>query len=328
MKKRISAIVPCYNEEEALPLFYKRICEVADKLPEADFEFLFINDGSRDGTLRILRGLAGRDGRVRYISFSRNFGKEAGMLAGLEHATGDYVAILDADLQDPPEFFIDMYRILEEGEYDCVNLYREDREGEGKIRSFFSDAFYKVYRRVTNIDLRSGARDFRLMTRQVVDCILQMKEYNRFTKGIFSWVGFNTKWIGYKNVERAAGESKFSFRSLVRYSINGITSFSTAPLMLASGCGIACCAIAVLLALYYLIKTLLFGDPVAGFPTIICLMLLIGGIQLLCIGILGSYLSKTYMETKRRPQYFVKETEASVRSKRAEQDGETALKGA
>lgn len=311
MKKLISAIVPCYNEEESLPLFYERICGVANSLTEADFEFLFVNDGSKDRTLPILRELAAKDARVRYLSFSRNFGKEAGMLAGLEHAKGDYVAILDADLQDPPEFFIDMYHILEQGEYDCVNLYREDREGEGKIRSFFSDMFYKVYRRITSIELRSGARDFRLMTRQVVDCILEMKEYNRFTKGIFSWVGFNTKWIGYKNVERVAGETKFSFRSLVRYSINGITSFSTYPLTLASVCGVLCCAIAVLLALFFLIKTLLFGDPVAGFPTIICLMLLLGGIQLLCIGILGSYLAKTYMETKKRPQYFIKETNDS-----------------
>lgn len=309
MKKLISAIVPCYNEEESLPLFYKRIVEVAGKLPEADFEFLFVNDGSKDGTLSLLRRFAEQDPRVRYLSFSRNFGKEAGMLAGLEHAKGDYVAILDADLQDPPEFFIDMYHILEEGEYDCVNLYREDRKGEGRIRSFFSDMFYRVYRRLTKIDLRSGARDFRLMTRQVVDCILSMKEYNRFTKGIFSWVGFNTKWIGYKNVERAAGETKFSFRSLLRYSINGITSFSTYPLTIASGMGVLCCMAAVLLAFYFLIKTLLFGDPVAGFPTLICLILLIGGIQLLCIGILGSYVAKTYMETKHRPQYFIKETE-------------------
>lgn len=311
MRKLISAIVPCYNEEESLPLFYDRICEVAGKLAEADFEFLFVNDGSKDKTLSILRELARKDDRVRYISFSRNFGKEAGMLAGLEHAKGDYVAILDADLQDPPEFFIDMYHILEEGEYDCVNLFREDRKGEGKFRSFCSDAFYTVYRKITNIDLRSGARDFRLMTRQVVDCILQMKEYNRFTKGIFSWVGFNTKWIGYENVERVAGETKFSFRKLISYSIEGITSFSTYPLTIASGCGILCCAVALILALYFLVKTLLFGDPVAGFPTLICLILLLGGVQLLCIGILGSYLSKTYMETKHRPQYFIKETEAS-----------------
>lgn len=233
------------------------------------------------------------------------------MLAGLEHAKGDYVAILDADLQDPPEFFIDMYRILEEGEYDCVNLYRADRKGEGRIRSFFSNRFYEFYRWMTKIDLHSGARDFRLMTRQVVDCILEMKEYNRFTKGIFSWIGFNTKWIGYENVERAAGRTKFSFTSLLRYSVNGITSFSTAPLMLASGCGIICCAIALLMAIYFLVKTILFGDPVAGFPTLVCLVLLLGGIQLLCIGILGSYVAKTYLETKRRPQYFIKETEES-----------------
>lgn len=235
------------------------------------------------------------------------------MLAGLKHAKGDYVAILDADLQDPPEYLIEMYRTLEQGEYDCVNLYRSNRKGEGRIRSLFSDMFYKVYRRITSIDLRSGARDFRLMTRQVVDCILQMPEYNRFTKGIFSWVGFNTKWIGYDNVERAAGKTKFSFRALVKYSISGITSFSTAPLMLASGFGIVCCAVSVLLAVYFLVKTLLYGDPVAGFPTTICLMLFIGGIQLLCIGILGSYMSKTYMETKRRPQYFIKETNEDSR---------------
>lgn len=313
MKKLITAVVPCYNEEESLPLFYERICAVADGLVDAEFEFLFVNDGSRDGTLALLRKLARQDKRVCYLSFSRNFGKEAGMLAGLEHARGDYVAILDADLQDPPEYFAEMFRILEEGEYDCVNLYRTDRKGEDRIRSLLSDAFYRLYRKITKIDLRSGARDFRLMTRQVVDCILSMKEYNRFTKGIFSWVGFNTKWIGYENVERAAGETKFSFRSLVRYSVDGITSFSTAPLMLASGCGIVCCVVALLLALYFLAKTLLFGDPVAGFPTLVCLILLIGGIQLLCIGILGSYLSKTYMETKHRPQYFIKETDESVR---------------
>ncbi len=308
MKKLISAVVPCYNEEESLPLFYRRIRSVAETLPEADFEFVFVDDGSRDGTLRILRELAKEDARVRYLSFSRNFGKEAGMLAGLEHAKGDYVAVLDADLQDPPEYFVDMFRILETGEYDCVNLYRTDRKGEGRIRSFFSDAFYKIYRKITKIDVRSGARDFRLMTRQVVDCVLSMPEYNRFTKGIFSWVGFRTKWIGYENVARAAGETKFSFRSLLKYSINGITSFSTAPLLLASGLGVLCCAVSILLALFYLLKTLFFGDPVAGFPTLVCLVLFIGGIQLLCIGILGSYVAKTYMETKRRPQYFIRES--------------------
>ena len=313
MKKLISAVVPCYNEEEALPLFYQRICGVAEKLSEADFEFVFVDDGSRDGTLSILRRLAAEDARVRYLSFSRNFGKEAGMLAGLQSARGDYVAVLDADLQDPPEYFIDMFHILEQGEYDCVNLYRTDRRGEGRVRSFFSDAFYRVYRGLTKIDVRSGARDFRLMTRQVVNCVLSMPEYNRFTKGIFSWVGFRTKWIGYENVERAAGETKFSFRSLLKYSVNGITSFSTAPLLLASGFGVVCCAVSILLALFYLVKTLLFGDPVAGFPTLVCLILFIGGIQLLCIGILGSYVAKTYMETKRRPQYFVRETEESLK---------------
>lgn len=319
MKKLISAVVPCYNEEEALPLFYAEIVKVAKRLPEADFEFLFVNDGSRDRTLSILRDLAKRDSRVKYLSFSRNFGKEAGMIAGLEHAKGDYVAVLDADLQDPPEFLIEMYRILEAGEYDCVNLFRENRKGEGKIRSFFSNAFYSVYRKLTGVDLRSGARDFRLMTRQVVNCILEMKEYNRFTKGIYCWVGFNTKWIGYPNAQRAAGETKFSMRSLIRYSINGITSFSTSPLAFASGCGVACCAISILLALFYAIKALIVGDPVAGFPTLVCLILLIGGIQLLCIGILGSYVAKTYMETKRRPQYFIKETDEDAR-KQADSD--------
>ena len=309
MKKRITAIVPCFNEEESLPLFYDRIVQVAADLPEADFEFVFVDDGSKDRTLPILRDLAGRDSRVRYLSFSRNFGKEAGMLAGLRAATGDYVAILDADLQDPPEYLIEMYRLLETGEYDCVNLYRTDRKGEGRIRSFFSDRFYAVYRKLTHIELRSGARDFRLMTRQVVDAILDMPEYNRFTKGIYSWVGFRTHWIGYENVERAAGESKFSFRGLIRYSISGITSFSTDPLTIASALGGISCAVAVLLALFYAIKALFFGDPVTGFPTLVCLILLLGGMQLMCIGILGTYLAKTYMETKRRPLYFVRETE-------------------
>ncbi len=313
MKKLISAVVPCYNEEDALPLFYEEIKKVAEQLPETDFEFLFVNDGSQDKTLEILRNLAKGDARVRYLSFSRNFGKEAGMLAGLEHAKGDYVAILDADLQDPPEYLVEMYRILEQGEYDCVNLFREDREGEGRIRSFFSNAFYGVYRKLTKIDLRSGARDFRLMTRQVVNSILEMKEYNRLTKGIYCWVGFNTKWIGYPNAHRIAGKTKFSMRSLLRYSISGITSFSTSPLAFASGCGIVCCIISVLMALFYAIKALLIGDPVAGFPTLVCLILLLGGIQLLCIGILGSYMAKTYMETKHRPQYFIKETEEDLK---------------
>ncbi|MCQ2437659.1 MAG: glycosyltransferase family 2 protein [Clostridia bacterium] len=309
MKKLISAIIPCYNEEAVLPLFFEKIVEVADSMSdEADFEFLFVNDGSRDKTLQLLRDFSKREPRARYFSFSRNFGKEAGMLAGLKNCRGDYAAILDADLQDPPGYFVEMFHILEEGEYDCVNLYREDREGEGKIRSFFSNAFYSVYRKITGIQLRSGARDFRLMTRQVVDCVLSLEETNRFTKGIFSWVGFNTKWIGYKNVERAAGTTKFSFRSLIKYSVSGITSFSTMPLSIASGVGIVCCLVSVIIALYFAIKTLIFGDPVAGFPTLVCLMLLIGGIQLLCIGILGSYIAKTYMETKQRPLYFIKES--------------------
>lgn len=314
MKKLISAIVPCYNEQETLPLFYERIRAVADNLPEADFEFIFVNDGSKDLTQRILRDLAERDSRVHYLCFSRNFGKEAAMLAGLEHCSGDYAAILDSDLQDPPEYFIRMYRILEKGNYDCVNLYRKDRKGEKPVRSFFSDQFYSVYQRLTGIELHRGARDFRLMTRQVVDCILSLREYNRFTKGIFSWVGFRTKWIGYRNVERAAGTTKFSFRKLIQYSMEGIMSFSTAPLSLASGFGILCCLLSLGMGAFFLFKTLIYGDPVAGFPTLICVMLLIGGIQLLCIGILGKYLAKTYLETKRRPLYFIQETNLRRRS--------------
>lgn len=307
--KKITTIVPCYNEEEVLPLFYARMGEVSRALPEAEFEMLFVNDGSSDGTLALLRKFSAQDPRVRYVSFSRNFGKEAGILAGLRAATGDYVALLDADLQDPPEYLIDMFHTLEQGEYDCVNLYRTTRTGEGRVRSFLSNSFYKLMGRLSNTSMMPGARDYRMMTRQVVECILSMPEYNRFTKGIFGWVGFQTKWIGYENVERAAGRTKFSMRGLFRYSVDGITSFSATPLKFASFLGAICCLVSVLIALFFVIKTIIWGDPVAGFPTLACLILLLGGMQLLCIGVLGEYLAKSYMESKRRPLYFVKETE-------------------
>ena len=310
--KLITAIVPCYNEEEVLPLFYERICEVARRLAQAEFEFLFVNDGSKDRTLEILRALSRKDKRVRYLSFSRNFGKEAGMAAGLKEARGEYVVILDADLQHPPEFLPEMFSTLETGQFDCVGLYRKTRERG--LRSALSRRFSKMIGRVSHMELRAGATDFRMMTRQVVDCILQMPEYNRFTKGIFGWVGFRTRWIGYENVERAAGKTKWSMMGLFRYAVQGITAFSTFPLTMASMMGILLCLLSVITALFHFFKALIWGDPVAGFPTLICVILFIGGVQLLCIGVLGEYMAKTYLETKRRPLYFIQETDQSQKN--------------
>ncbi len=307
--KKISIVVPCYNEQEALPLFYQAITQVAGEMAPVEFEFLLVNDGSRDNTLQVMRTLHQKDARVRYVSFSRNFGKEAAIYAGLEHARGDYVAIMDADLQDPPALLKEMYRgIIEEG-FDCVATRRVDRKGEPPIRSFFARCFYKLINKISRADIVDGARDYRLMTRQVVDAILQLKEYNRFSKGIFGWVGFQTKWLEYENVERAAGETKWSFWKLFLYSLDGIIAFSTAPLAIASIAGVLFCFLAMVLALFFFVKTLVWGDPVPGYPSMIIIILFIGGIQLLCTGIVGQYLSKTYLETKKRPIYLVKETE-------------------
>lgn len=311
---KISIIVPCYNEEEAMPIFYKEITKVADKMKKkADFEFIFVNDGSKDKTLEVARELSDKDKRVRYVSFSRNFGKEAGMLAGLEASRGDYVAIMDVDLQDPPALIEEMYDTLKEGVYDCVATRRVSRDGEPPVRSFFAELYYKLINKISKTEIVNGARDFRLMTRQMVDSILELKEYNRFSKGIFSWVGYNTKWLEYKNVERVAGTTKWNFWKLFLYSLESIVAFSTVPLAIASILGILFCLIAFILIIVIIIKTLTVGDPVAGWPSLVCIILLVSGIQLFCMGIIGQYLSKTYLEVKKRPVYIVKETEETKR---------------
>ncbi len=307
--KKISIIVPCYNEEETIELYYKEMQKISKKTKNAEFEIIFVNDGSTDKTLDILRNLA-KNKDVRYLSFSRNFGKEAGIYAGLKYATGDYVGLMDVDLQDPPEMLTEMYNILETGEYDCVATRRVSREGEPPIRSFFARLYYKIINKISKTEIVDGARDFRLMTRQMVDSILEVTEYNRFSKGIFSWVGYKTKWLEYKNIERVAGTTKWSFWKLFLYSLESIVAFSTVPLSIASIFGILFCFVAFIIILFIIIRTLIFGDPTSGWPSMACIMFLIGGIQLLCTGIIGQYLSKTYLEVKNRPVYIVKETEA------------------
>lgn len=308
----ISVIVPCYNEQESLPLFYPEICRVADAMKEshgADFEFIFVDDGSKDDTLKIASQLHKTDKRVRYISFSRNFGKEAGILAGLQAAKGDYIAMMDADLQDPPELLPQMLdAILKEG-YDCAATRRTTRQGEPPIRSFFARMFYKIINKMSDADIVDGARDYRLMRRRMVNAILSMPEYNRFSKGIFGWVGFKTKWIEYVNVERVAGETKWNFWKLFLYSMEGIIGFSTVPLALASILGIGFCLVAFGLILFIIARTLIFGDPTSGWPSLACIIFLCSGLQLFAIGVLGQYLAKTYLETKHRPVYIVRETE-------------------
>ncbi len=311
--KKISIVVPCYNEEESLPIFYEEMGKIVEKLKKkATFEFIFINDGSKDKTLEMLRDLAKKDKTVRYISFSRNFGKEAGILAGLEHATGDYVATMDVDLQDPPELLIEMFETLEIGEYDCCASRSVSRHGYSPLRKFFTKMFYKIINKLSKTEMVDGARDFRLMTRQMVDAIISMPEYNRYSKGIFGFVGFNTKWIEFENKERVAGYSKWSFWKLFGYAIEGITAFSTTPLVLSAFIGIIFCLIAFLMIIVIIVRTLCFGDPVAGWPSLVCIIMFVSGIQLFCIGIMGLYLSKTYLETKHRPIYIIKETEKDI----------------
>lgn len=306
--KKISVIVPCYNEQEAIPFFYDEIVKISKIMEnDAEFEYLFINDGSKDKTINVLRELAKRDERVKYVSFSKNFGKEAAMYAGLEKSSGDYIAVMDVDLQDPPELLVQMFQDLESGEYDCVATRRVSRKGEPPIRSLFAKLFYSMINKISKTEIVDGARDYRLMTRQMVDAILEVKEYNRFSKGIFSWVGFNTKWLEYENVERRAGETKWSFWKLLKYSLDGIVAFSTVPLSIASILGLLLCFIAFVLIIVIVVKTLAFGDPVAGYPSLMCVILFVGGVQLFCMGIEGKYLSKTYLETKKRPIYLVKE---------------------
>ncbi len=318
--KLVSIVVPCYNEQEVLPLFYNEITKVTsgmkEKYPELDFEFLFINDGSKDKTLEMFRELADKDERVRYVSFSRNFGKESGMYAGLKNAKGDYVVVMDADLQHPPAFLPEMYSYVRNGEYDCATTRRVSRKGESKIRSWFARRFYGIMNKISQTEIVDGAQDFRFMTRQMVDAILEMSEYNRFSKGIFSWVGFNVKYIEYENVERAAGTTAWSFWGLFKYSLEGIMAFSTAPLAISSLLGILSCFIAFILIIVTVIKALVFGVEGDGYATTLCVIFLLSGLQLFCTGILGQYLSKTYLETKNRPIYIMKETEEIYKNRK------------
>ena len=292
--RKISIIVPCYNEEAALPLFYPVAKEVLEKLPD-DYEIILVNDGSRDKTLEIMKDLAEKDPHVFYISFSRNFGKEAAMYAGFVNAHGDYVAVMDADLQDPPALLPEMIKILDSGEYDSVATRRENRTGEPPIRSWFAHKFYQIINKISDADVVDGARDFRLMRREMVDAIVEMSEYNRFSKGIFGWVGFKTYWLPYENVERVAGESKWNFWKLFKYAIDGIINFSLVPLTLSSWMGIFMTGVSFIMLLVVIIRKLLRGDPVAGWASLICVIIFIGGLIMLSLGVMGQYLAKVYM---------------------------------
>ena len=306
-KEKISVIVPCYNEEEALPYFYKEIKKIEKEMDYVDFEYIFVEDGSKDKTLDILRDFAKKDKKARYLSLSRNFGKEASMYAGLKYSTGDYVTIMDADLQDPPALLPEMYKYIKEDGYDQVATRRANRKGEPIIRSFFAKMFYKIINKMSKVEMVDGARDFRLMKRQVVDSILDLAEYNRYSKGLFSFVGYKTKWLEYNNIERVAGKTKWSFWKLFKYAIEGITAFSTAPLAFASFLGVFMCLIALVFIVIIIVKTIIYGDPVGGWPSLACIILFASGVQLLCLGIIGQYLSKTYLESKGRPIYIIRE---------------------
>lgn len=304
----LSVIVPCYNEEESVALFYEELTKNDPVFRDMDIEMeiLYIDDGSRDRTVQEVKKLCEKDGRVHLLSFSRNFGKESAMFAGLEKAKGDYVVIMDVDLQDPPSLLPEMFSYMKQG-YDSVATRRVSRKGEPPIRSFFARMFYKLMKRISKTEIVDGARDYRLMTRQVVDAILSMQEYNRFTKGIFGWVGFRTKWLEFENVERAKGETKWNFWKLFLYSLDGILAFSTAPLMVASVMGVLFCLLAFVMIVFTIVRKMMFGDPVSGWPSLVCIILLVSGVQFFCTGILGQYLAKTYMEVKKRPIYLIKE---------------------
>lgn len=310
--KKISLVIPCYNEEESLKYLYKELEKTAGEMPYFDFEYIFVNDGSKDKTLERLKELAAFDSKTTYISFSRNFGKEAAMYAGLCNATGDYVAIMDADLQDPPSLLPEMVTYLESGEYDSVATRRVNRKGEPKIRSFFARRFYKLINRWSDADIADGARDFRLMTKDMVEAIVKMGERNRFSKGIFGWIGYRTKWIEFENAERVAGETKWSFWSLFKYSIDGIVNFTNAPLQIASIFGLVFTFIAFLAIIFIMIRKFIWGDPVSGWPSLVCIIVFLSGVQMFCIGIIGQYLSKTYVEVKERPHYIISESNKEV----------------
>ena len=308
MAELVSLIVPCYNEEQSLPLFWAQTRAVMQQMSYLDFEVIFVDDGSRDTTLEVLRAMAKEDSRVKYLSFSRNFGKEAAMFAGLEHARGDYAAVMDADLQDPPTLLEEMYRALTEEGYDSAATRRVTRKGEPAIRSFFARMFYRIINKMADVEIVDGARDFRLMNRKFLNALLELKERNRFSKGLFGWVGFKTKWLEFENVERVAGETKWSFWKLFKYSIEGIVAFTTMPLTLASFMGFLLCMVALCSTVFIVVRKLLFGDPVSGWASTVSILTFIGGIQLFFMGIFGQYLAKAYTETKNRPISIVAET--------------------
>lgn len=307
-KGKVSIVVPMYNEQESLEILYQELNRVTDTIKDYEFEYLFVNDGSKDNTLQEIQRLATADDRVRYVSFSRNFGKEAALYAGLSNADGDYIATMDADLQDPPSLLPQILAVIESQDCDNVATRRVNRKGEPPIRSFFARCFYKLMRRLSNIDIADGARDYRLMSRAMVDSILSVSEYNRFSKGIFAWVGYETRWLEFENVERSAGETKWSFWKLVRYSIDGIINFSNTPLQISSYLGMILTIVSFIAIIVEVIRALVFGDPVAGWPSLVCIITFIGGIELFCMGIMGQYIAKTYMEVKHRPHYIVKES--------------------
>ena len=305
--KKVDLVVPCFNEEESIPLFYEEIKKVRENL-KAKIEIIFVDDGSTDRSLEIMKEISKKDKLVKYISFARNFKKEAAMLAGLDASDGDYVTIMDVDLQDPPSLLGEMIRLIEEEGYDIVGTRRVTRKGEPPIRSFFARRFYKIINKMSNVEMVDGARDYRLMTRQVVNNILKMREYNRYSKGLFAFVGFKTKWLEYENVERVAGETKWSFWKLFKYAIEGIVAFTTVPLTIATMIGFIFCLIAFVMIVVIIVKTLVYGDSTAGWPSLACIIFLVSGVQLLCIGVIGEYLAKMYLEVKDRPIYIIKET--------------------
>ena len=314
--EKITVVVPCYNEEESLPIFYEEMERVRkqdfnnlENEQEIEFEYIFVDDGSKDGTLNEMKQLSQKDSKVRYISFSRNFGKEAAILAGLDASTGDLVTLMDVDLQDPPSLLRKMYNTIKKEGYDCVATRRKNRKGEPPVRSFFARMFYKIINKMSDVEMVDGARDYRLMSRKVVDSIISMREYNRYSKGLFTFVGFKTKWISYENIERVAGKTKWSFWKLFKYALEGITAFSTAPLIFSSIIGLLFCLVAFLLIILIIVRTLVFGDPTSGWPSMVCIIFFVSGVQLFSLGIIGQYMSKSYLEIKHRPIYIIRETE-------------------
>ncbi len=306
--KKISIVVPCYNEEEAIPLFYEEINKTSKEIKDYDFEFIFVNDGSKDNSTLIMKELAKKDKRVKFIDFSRNFGKEAAMYAGLELSSGDFITTMDVDLQDPPSLLPEMIKGITEEGYDCVATKSTSRNGYSFLRKIFTRWFYKIIAKISKTEMVAGARDYRLMTRQMVNAIINMKEYNRYSKGLFSFVGFKTKWIEFENQERVAGTTKWNFWKLFSYAIDGIVGFSTAPLIVSSIIGVLFCLISFIIILFIIIRTLIFGDPTSGWPSLACIIFFVSGVQLFCIGIIGQYLSKVYLEVKNRPIYIIKDT--------------------